>query len=70
MHDLLRINPDQVKPFDQDFHDVKESMLIFSQPIIFVLFASAACIQVHFRLYFIIKANNMNPDQIARMGAV
>ena len=29
-----------------------------------------ACIQVHFRLVFIIEVNTMNPDQTAPMGAV
>ena len=68
---LCRSRSYQVKPFNQDFHDVCESMLTLSQPIIFGLenvdcsFSSAACIQVHFRLDFIIQANNMNPEQTA-----
>ena len=31
---------------------------------------SAAYIQVHFRLYFIVEANTMNPEQTAPLGAV
>ena len=31
----------------------------------FLLFASAAYIQVHFRLDFLMEANIMNPDQTA-----
>ena len=31
---------------------------------------SAASIQVHFTLDFIMEANNMNPDQTAPIGAV
>ena len=30
----------------------------------------ATYIQVHFRLDFIMKANTMNPDQAAHLGAV
>ena len=33
-------------------------------------FSSAAYIQVHFRLNFIMEANTMNPDQTAPSGAV
>ena len=33
-------------------------------------FLSAAYIQVHLRLGFILEANNMNPDQTAPLGAV
>ena len=33
-------------------------------------FSSAAYIQVHLRLGFIMEANNMNPDQTAPLGAV
>ena len=35
-----------------------------------MLFTSAEYIQMHFRLDFIIEANNMNPDQPAPLGAV
>ena len=35
-----------------------------------LLFTSAAYIQVHFRLNFIMEANTMNPDQTAPSGAV
>ena len=35
-----------------------------------LLFTSAAYIQVHFRLNFIMEATTMNPDQTAPMEAV
>ena len=36
----------------------------------FLVFKSAAYIQVHFRLDFIIEANTMNPNQTAPFGIV
>ena len=51
---------------------LKKNITIYLTLICQQLFCSenAAYIQVHFRLYFFMEANNMNPDQAALKGAV
>ena len=56
---LFRIISSIYKPF---------SPLFF--PANFLLYTSAACTQVHFRLDSFMEANNMNPAQTAPKGAV